>query len=375
MSQRPLFDPLIANSPLDSRRLAAMGNPVSPFPPDQLLNLSTNENAFGTSPHVIEAIRREASTLHRYPSRMGELHLRERLAALHGHGLDATNIVLGNSGSRVLALAVEGFLKPGDEVISFAPTFGFYPNAAKRAGATIVWLPLSAENNFQANVDHVLAAVTERTRVVYLCNPNNPTGAIIESAEFDRLVETLPPHIIIVSDEVYYQFVDDPTFPNSVKHITAGRNLIQIFSFSKAYGLAGLRLGYGIMRPEIGAYFAKMQSTFQIGRVPVAAGLAAIADQDHIAHTATSVIRGRNWLTHQLGELGVKVYPSQGNFLLMAAPLAGAELSQRLLTDYGILVADGKRRFGLPACVRVTVGTSAENQRFMAAMAAILSES
>lgn len=374
MSQRPLFDPLIANSPLDSRRLAAMGNPVSPFPPDQLLNLSTNENAFGTSPHVIEAIRREASTLHRYPSRMGELHLRERLAALHGHGLDATNIVLGNSGSRVLALAVEGFLKPGDEVISFAPTFGFYPNAAKRAGATIVWLPLSAENNFQANVDHVLAAVTERTRVVYLCNPNNPTGAIIESAEFDRLVETLPPHIIIVSDEVYYQFVDDDQYPNSTKHVQAGRNLIQIFSFSKAYGLAGLRLGYGIMRPELGTYMAKIQSTFQIGRIPIAAGLAAVADQDHIQHTASNIIRGRNWLTNQMRELGIKVYPSQGNFLLLEAPIAGPELTHRLLHQHGIVVADGKRRFGLPACIRVTVGTAKDNQQLITALATIFEE-
>ncbi|MGB1252645.1 MAG: pyridoxal phosphate-dependent aminotransferase [Candidatus Promineifilaceae bacterium] len=372
MAQRPLLNPLILNSILNSRRLAAMGELKTPFPPEQLLNLSTNENAFGTAPSVVTAIQREAATLHLYPSRTGELQLREKLATMHGHGLTANNIVLGNAGSRILALAADGFLQPGDEVISFTPTFGFYPNAAQRLGATMVWLPLSAETNFQINVDDVLNAVTERTRAVYLCNPNNPTGSMINSAEFDRLVDALPPDILIVSDEVYYQFVDDDTFPNSTKHVQAGRNLIQVFSFSKAYGLAGLRLGYGIMRPEIGTYFAKMQSTFQIGRLPIAAGLAAVDAQDHIAHTANNIIHGRNWLRDQMQALGVTVYPSQGNFLLLEAPIAGAKLTHQLLKKHGIMVADGKQRFGLPACIRVTVGTPENNQRFITALASVL---
>ena len=374
MSQRPLLNRLIVNSPLDSRRLASMGELKTPFPPEQLLNLSTNENAFGTSPAVVEAIQQEASRLALYPSRTGELRLREQLAALHGQELTAENIVLGNAGSRILGLAAEGFLQAGDEVISFTPTFGFYPNAAKRQGATMVWLPLSAENNYQIDIDQVLAAVTNRTRVVYLCNPNNPTGSMLCSADFDRLVNALPEHILIVSDEVYYQFVDDDQYPNSTKHVQAGRNLIQIFSFSKAYGLAGLRLGYGIMRPELGTYMAKIQSTFQIGRIPIAAGLAAVADQDHIQHTASNIIRGRNWLTNQMRELGIKVYPSQGNFLLLEAPIAGPELTHRLLHQHGIVVADGKRRFGLPACIRVTVGTAKDNQQLITALATIFEE-
>ena len=373
-ASRPLFDPLITNSRLDSRRLASFGDIQSAnCPPERIANMSTNENAFGTAPEVVAAIQKAAAALHLYPHRTGELQLRHKLAALHDDKLTADNIVLGNAGSEILQHLADGFLQPGDEVISFTPTFGFYPNAAMRCGAEMIWLELEPKNDFEMRAERILAAVTEKTRAVYLCNPNNPTGNILNSAEITRLLSNLPDHILVVSDEVYCQFVDDPDYPNTTPYIHKGRNLAQIFSFSKAYGLAGLRLGYGVMRPEMAAYLAKMQRTFQIDKLSIAAGLAAIDAQDHIKRTADGIVRGRNWLTNQLSELGVKVWPGQGNFLLIDLGVPASTITQKMIDNHGVVVADGQRRFGLPTCIRVTVGQSAENQRFIEALSTQLS--
>ncbi len=371
---RPLFDPLIENSKLNSRRLAKLGELTSAeYPREAIVDMSTNENAYGTAPEVVTAVVDTAQTLNRYPTRTGELKLRQQIATFHHPQLSADNIVLGNAGSEILQHLADGFLQPGDEVISFTPTFSFYPNAAQRCGATMVWLDLLPEQDFAMSTQRILDAVTDQTRAVYLCNPNNPTGNIITSAEIDSLMAALPEDILVVSDEVYYQFVDDPSFPNTLPYILNGRNLVQVFSFSKAYGLAGLRLGYGIARPEIAAYMAKLQRTFMVDKLSVAAGSAAIAAQDHIKRTVDGIIRGRNWLTNQLQELDIQVWPGQGNFLLLDLGVPASPICQRLLNNHGIAVADGDRRFGLPTCIRVTVGQSAENQRFIEALSTELS--
>ncbi len=350
------------------------------------LKLDTNENAVGTSPKVVAAVQKDAQLLASYPTWDGERRLRVALAALHdrprngrlGNGRSANepsltdeHLILGNGGLDVLEFIARGFIKTGDELIISPPTFRFQEIAARRLGAEIINVPLDAAFNY--DVDAVLAAVTDKTRVVYVCNPNNPTGNLITADSFDYLMQSMPEHVLVISDEAYAQFVDDDAYPDTRQYIHDGRNLLQLYSFSKAFGLAGLRLGYGITRPEIADYLARLKRPFHLSRLTIVAGLAAVDDQEHVQKTIDTIVSGRGWLTKQLQELNVKVYPSHGNFLLMTAGIPAKELSNKLL-EHDILVSSGQQRFGLPDHIRVTVGLPHQNQRFIETMAKILGD-
>ena len=261
--------------------------------------------------------------------------------------------------------------RAGDELIMSLPTFRFQEITARQLGAKIIHVPLDA--TFDYDVDAVLAAVTDKTKIVYVCNPNNPTGNLITAKQFDHLMQNMPEHVLVLSDEAYCHFVDDDAYPDTSQYIHEGRNLLQLYSFSKVFGLAGLRLGYGIAKPEITNYLARMKRPFHLGRLVIAAGLTAVADQEHVQKTVKTIISGRGWLTKQLQELGVKVYPSHGNFLLMAAGIPAKELTEQL-QQHGIAVSSGEQRFGLPDHIRVTVGLPQQNQRFIEAMAEVLAK-
>jgi histidinol-phosphate aminotransferase len=217
----------------------------------------------------------------------------------------------------------------------------------------------------------MLAAVTARTRIIYLCNPNNPTGNFVPGEIYDALLDNISDDIVIISDEVYKPFVTHPGYPDTTPLIHAGKNLIQVYSFSKAYGLAGLRLGYGIASPEIAGYLARLMRFFHLGRLTLNAGLAAVDDQAHMKRTVDTIVAGREWLTEQLQALGVRVWPSQGNFILLSAGIPGHQMVERLLAA-GIMVTDGGPRFKLPDCIRVTVGLPEHNRRFVSAIKEII---
>ncbi|MCP4420451.1 MAG: histidinol-phosphate transaminase [Chloroflexi bacterium] len=368
-----IFDTNILAAPTYNRGMTIKNLPSSVNPAD-VVQMASNENPLGPSPQVVTAVQSEAQKLSVYPPRDGEQNLRVTLAKMHGRPengryLTADNIIVGNGGLDVLDLVARGFVKPGDEIIMSHPTFRFFEITAHRLGANIVNVPLDAA--FDYDVEAVLAAVTDKTRVVYLCNPNNPTGNLITAAAIDHLMQNLPERVLVLSDEAYSHFADNTLFPDTYKYIHQGRNLFQLHSFSKVFGLAGLRLGYGITRPEIAEYLARLKRPFHLGRLTIAAGLAAVNDQDHVQKTIETMVSGRGWLTKQLTELGMKVYSSHGNFLLMTVGISSSKLTQQLL-QYGIIVSSGRQRFGLPDHIRVTVGLPEQNQRLIEAMALIL---
>lgn len=338
---------------------------------EEVIKLASNESPLPPPAVVLEAIRTAAATLNRYPVTMGDEHLREVLAGAVGQGLTPDNFVTGNGGCDVLALIALGFLDPGDECIISRPTFPIYEATARRAGAGVVCVDLDPDH-FTYDVEAILAAITERTRLIYVCSPNNPTGTIITAEQMETLVNHLPPHVLLVSDEVYHHFADSPDYPDTLEYVRQGKNVAVLHSFSKVFGLAGLRLGYAVAPPEIAAYLARARQPFHLSKLTTAAAEAALQEQSYLDEVTELTITGRAWLAGQLGQLGLPVWPSQANFVLFKPPVAPQTLSDQL-ERRGVIVRP-LTGFYLPDYLRVTVGLPEENERFIEALREVLAK-
>lgn len=330
--------------------------------------LHYNENPLGPSPVVMARIRDHLAGLSLYPHRDDEA-LRNRLAAFYGRGLTPAHLFSTYSGSEALDLIARAYLEPGDEVIVCGPTFHVYARTAGWQGAKVVDVPLD-EEDFSVRVDAVAEAVTDRTRLVYLGNPNNPTGSIVTRDDMERLQADLPDGVTLVSDEVYHQFVTHPGYPDSPADVAAGRNVIVLHSFSKVYGLAGLRVGVAISRPGIIERLARFRRTFHLGSLEMEAAIAAIEDQDHVAQSVALAERGKKRLCAAFDRLGITYWPSEGNFILFSTPIPADELAGHL-AGQRILVGSGSR-FGLTHAIRVSVGLPDANQAFISALERLL---
>lgn len=335
-----------------------------------VLKIASNENPFGPSPLAVRAIQQAVAGLNRYPP-MGDDDLRAALAEVIGRGMTPDHLMTGNGASDVLARIATAFLDPGDECIICRPTFPVYESSARRRGAQVVYADLEPEH-YRYDVEAILGAITGRTRLIYICSPNNPTGGIITAQQMETLVNNAPEQVLLVADEVYFHFVTQPDYPDSLAYVRAGKNVIITHSFSKAFGLAGLRLGYAIAPPEIARYLARTREPFHLNQLALVGGLAGLQDAEHIAQTVAGTLAGRDWLYEQLVKLKLPVWPSQANFLLFKPPYPPAEISERLLRR-GIILRP-MSQFYLPEHLRVTVGLPAENERFVAALAEILDE-
>jgi histidinol-phosphate aminotransferase len=342
---------------------------VSSQPPAAVCDLSGNENPSAPSARVIAAITQAAQRLNRYPAGEDD-ELRDAVAATIGRGLTPDHVVTGSSGSDVLELIARVHLSPTDEAILCPPTFTVYAPQIGRQGATAVAVPLDAAT-FACDVDAVLAAVTPRTRVLYLCNPGNPTGVAIPRSAVNRMIDALPSHVTLVADEVYFQYVTTPGFPDSIGHVLANRPVIVVHSFSKAYALAGLRLGYAIAPPEIARRIAGARRKYHLGRLELAAGLAALGDQEFVRQSVALVHEQLPLFYDAFRRLKVTYWPSNANFVLFQAPGDAGALQQALVArGVRIRTTDGN---GLAGHLRVTVGLPEENRRFAAALAEVLS--
>ena len=336
-----------------------------------LYRLHYNENPLGPSPEVLDRIREHAGGLSLYPSRDDEA-LRNRLAAFYGRGLTEGHFFSSYSGSEALDLIARAFLEPGDEVIVCGPTFHVYARTAEWQGAKVIDVPLDTED-FSLRVDAIMRAVSVRTRLVYLGNPNNPTGSIVTRADMELLHIGLPQGVTVVSDEVYHHFVTHPNYPDSLADVAAGRNLIVLHSFSKVYGLAGLRVGVAISRPDVIERLAKLRRTFHLGSLEMEAAIAAIEDQDHVEKSVALAARGKRRLFAAFDRLRLTYWPSEGNFVLFRTPVLADDLAARM-ADRGILVGSGSR-FGLTHSIRVSIGHPEANQAFVSALESILIDS
>lgn len=330
--------------------------------------LHYNENPLGPSPKVLKRIQECMAGLSLYPPRDDET-LRNQLSTLYGRGLTKDHLFSTYSGSEALDLIARVFLEPDDEVIVCSPTFQVYSLTASWQGAKIVNVPLD-ERDFSLKINAIMQAVTTRTRLVYLGNPNNPTGTIVSKEEMEILHAGLPQNVTIVSDEVYCHFVTHPEYPDSLSEIAEGRKLIVLHSFSKVYGLAGLRMGVVISCPEVIQMLAQLRRTFHLGSLEMEAAIAAIEDQTHVEKSVALAIQGKKDLYSDFDRLGLTYWPSEGNFVLFRTLMLADDFATQM-AEHGILVGSGSR-FGLRNSIRVSIGHPEANRAFMSVLEDIL---
>jgi len=330
---------------------------------DRVWKLSSNENALGPSPLAQQAIIDHLDTIHEYKFRDDSL-LKQAIGETHPH-LAPGNIVTANSGIEILELITRAFLSPGLECIISHPTFVAYESMIENEGSKVIDVPLNPDD-YTLDVEAILDAVTDRTRLVFITNPNNPTGTYTGKERIDFLIDKLPEDVFIVYDEVYFHFVDAPDYPRAFDYIKAHKNVIGVHSFSKAYGLAGIRLGYGIATPQIISYIENMKRPFIINTLSMVAGIHALKDTTHLHKTLDLVRSEKQWLYAEFDKLNLTYWPSQTNFIFIAAATNANDFTAKMLAE-GIMVRPcGK--FGAPNGVRITIGTHDANVALVSAI-------
>lgn len=327
------------------------------------IKLASNENPLGPSPRALEAIHEAAADVNRYPDG-SSFRLRDALS----DKLDVPpdHLVFATGSSELLELLAKLFLGPQAEIVCPWPSFAMYPIVAQGMGARTVQVPLTAD--LEHDLDAMLAAVNERTQLVIVCNPNNPTGTSIGSAAFDRFAAALPADVILVIDEAYVEYARRDDFPDALGWVRRRPNTIVLRTFSKIYGLAGLRVGYSISDPDLAGFLERARHPFNVNLLAQAAACAALQDSDHVARSRQANCAGANALVRELDALGVRTWPTDANYVLVQAGDGAADALQRL----GVIVR-GLAGFGLPDCIRVTIGTPEENEKFVKAMATLCS--
>lgn len=332
---------------------------------DEVVKLSSNENPLGPSPRVLEAVTAALPRLAMYPEK-SFLDLKSTLAA--ANGVAAENICVGHGSETIIQLIPQLCVCPGDEVVLAAATYCRYEEASKLMDARLVRVPLRA---LRHDLAAMAAAVTERTRIVWVCNPNNPTGTFVTHDEVRAFVEAVPPTVFVVFDQAYCEFADDPDYPDALDFLKAGHdNVIVLRTFSKAHGLAGLRLGYGLAAAPVRRLLDTIKEPFNLNRLSAVAGPAALSDEAWIRHSIEQNRRGRDFLTAELATLGLDPVPSQTNFVFVDTGRDADDLFERLLRR-GVIVRPAAG-WGYPTHMRVTVGTPEQNQRFLEALKAEL---
>lgn len=331
----------------------------------KVIKLASNENPLGPSKKVLAAIQQAAKTVQLYPDG-GMFRVKKALAKYHG--VRPSEIILGNGSNEIIELLVRGFVSPGDQVVSSDMTFLVYPLVTQTAGGKYVQ---KAMKTFRYDLPALEKSVDKKTRIVFIANPNNPTGSYVTDAELDLFIESVPKDTIICLDEAYVDFVEAKDFPKSLKYLKK-ENVIILRTFSKSYGLAGLRLGYGLANERLIGYLHKIRQPFNVNSLAQAAGEAALTDQAYLKQTQATVFKGRKFLQDQFKALGLYFVPSQANFVLVCVKKNSKDLFQKLLRR-GVIVRD-MTAYGLNEWIRVSVGTMAENQLFIRELKKLLAK-
>jgi histidinol-phosphate aminotransferase len=328
------------------------------------IKLASNENPLGPSPLALAAIRETLGSLHRYPDSHA-YYLKEDLARYHG--IKPGQLILGNGSDEVLDLLVRALVPPGGEVLSTTHTFLMYELLAQAVGGVFRPVPLK---EMRVDLGAMAQAVTPQTRLIILCNPNNPTGTAFLRQEFEEFLAAVPATATVVLDEAYIDFADDPQVPSGLEYLAEDRPLVGLRTFSKTYGLAGLRIGYGFGPSELMDYLNRLRMPFNVNRLAQVAARAALHDVDFLAQTRELALAGKELLYRELGRLGLTFVPSQANFVLIRVPRPGKEVFEAMLRE-GVIVR-AMDAYGFPDYIRVNMGVPEENRRFLTALEKVL---
>ena len=320
--------------------------------PDDIIKLASNENPLGPSPKAVEVMKSIANQVNMYPDG-GGWKLRNAIAEKFSLSMD--NVILGNGSNEIIEFIGHAFLSPGDQIIAAEHAFVVYKLMATLFGAETIEIP---DPGLVHDLDSMADAVTERTKEIFIANPNNPTGTLVTQEQIDRFMDRVPDRVIVVFDEAYYEFLDTP--PDTLKYVREGRNVVVMRTFSKIQGLAGLRIGYGLAPSGLASVLQKTRQPFNANHLAQEATLAALADEEHQFETKRITDNGRQFLQQSFDEMGLEYIPSYANFVLVKVGDGDAVFDA--LLRKGVIVR-AMRGYKLPEWVRISVGTKEENQR------------
>ena len=328
------------------------------------IKLASNENPLGPSPKAVEAVSKALAGLHRYPD--GSCYyLKEKLSAILA--VPHEMITFGNGSNEIIELLVRAYLKPGDEAIMGNPSFAVYPIAVKAVGGVAVEVPLK---DMKHDLKTMASKITGKTRIIFIANPNNPTGTMVSGEEFREFMKSVPEGVIVCMDEAYYEFVTATDFPDTLSYVKEGAPVLVLRTFSKIYGLAGLRVGYGVANAGIMDYMNRVRQPFNVNSLAQIAAMAALEDTAHIERTRQNNAEGLKFLLGELRANGFECVDTQANFFLVKVG-DGRGVYDALLRK-GVIVRP-MASYNLPEYIRITVGLPEENRRFLESFKAVVS--
>ncbi len=328
------------------------------------IKLASNENLLGPSPKAVAAIRKELRNIYLYPEGPCTV-LRQALA--RRFSLPERMVVVSNGADNLILMIANAFVDEGDEVVMADPTFPVYTNVTQIMGGRPIKVRL---RDFTHDLPAMLKKINRKTKLVFICNPNNPTGTIVSQESFNHFLSKLPKRVIVVLDEAYGDFVEDPFYPNGLDYIKERRQVILLRTFSKVYGLAGLRIGYALGREDLVDCLYQVRDPFPVHRLAQVAAVAALNDMDHTVRSVQLVYEGKRYLYGELDKMGFSYVSSQANFIFIDFEKDSEEVFQALLKE-GIIIRPGKI-WGYPTFARVTIGRIEDNQKFIKALKKII---
>ncbi len=327
------------------------------------IKLASNENPLGPSPKALAAIREKLDQLHLYPD--GDCFYLKRGMA-QKIAVEPENLIFGNGSNEIIELAVRTFMRPGDEAVMAEQAFVVYPLIVQAAGGKKKAVPL---RNFTHDLAAMAEAITAQTRVVFLANPNNPTGTIYRRDEWERFLSNVPSNLLLIVDEAYFEYVQDPAYPDSLRYHAEDRAILTLRTFSKLYGLAGLRIGYGVGPKKLIDMMQRVRQPFNVNAAAQWAALAALEDVDHVKRSLEVNRLGMEYLQAECNRLGLEFVPSDANFILVRVG-KGQEVFKQLLSK-GVIVRP-MAGYQFPEHVRVTIGTMDENRKLIEALQKVM---
>ncbi|MBL7179047.1 MAG: histidinol-phosphate transaminase [Desulfobacterales bacterium] len=336
---------------------------------DRSIKLASNENPLGPSPLAMKAIRGAIAKLNRYPDGSGHDLIQKISEHLSDHlKVSPRNIVLGNGSDEIIGMLACALLRPGDEVILPQPSFLMYEIMVRCADARPVFVPLKS---LCIDLEGMQAKITSATRMVFLCNPHNPTGTVIYKQDFETFLESMPPEVVVMVDEAYFEFIrDQKTCASGIEYLDEARPLVTLRTFSKAYGLAGLRIGYGIMPEKIAGLLHRVRQPFNANSLAQIGAGAALDDKAFLKKTLKLTHAGLDYLYAALDRLGVSYFPTRANFFLIDVEKDADEVFESMLR-HGVIVRSMKS-YDYPHYIRINVGLAEENARFIEVLEKVL---